>query len=136
MWCFGGEQLQGHLRLGRTLAEQLFLGVFSGRRKQSRTSFISAFGSQTVAIVRWASILRPSSLLPLNFHFNTILPGDYLLKPEQTHTQNQNRQNPNSSPNPTCYFNLELPGSCSACQCIYSVSITYLSFEVYWIQHK
>ena len=72
----------------------------------------------------------------LNFCFSTILPGDYLLKPEQTHTQNQNRQNPNSSPNPTCYFNLELPGSCSVCQCIHSVSTTYLSFEVYWIQHK
>ena len=126
-----GEQLQGHQRLCRTLAVQLFLSVFSGRRKQSRTSFISAFGSQTAAIVRRAPILQPSSLLHLNFHFSRILPGDHLLKPEQTCTQKQN-----SSPNPTCYFNLELPGSCSICQCIYSVSITYLSFEVYWMQHK
>ena len=136
MWCFDEEQLQGHLRLCRTLAARLFLGVFSGRRKQSRTSFISAFGSQTVAIVRQASILQPSSLLPLNFHFSTILPGDYLLKPEQTHTQNQNRQNPDSSANPTCSFNSEVPGSCSIGQCIYSVPITCLSFEVYWTQHK
>ena len=130
-----GEQLQGHQRLCRTLAVQLFLDVFLGRRKQNRTSFISAFGSQTVAIVRRAPILQSSSLLHLNFHFSTILPRDHLLKPEQTCTQ-QNRQNPNSSPNPTCYFNLEFPGSCSICQCIYSVSITYLSFEVYWMQHK
>lgn len=121
---FDGEQLQGHQRLCRTLAAQLFLGVFSGRRKQSRTSFISAFGSQTAAIVRQAPILQPSSLLHLNFHFSTILPGDHLLKPEQTCTQKQNRQNPNSSPNPTCYFQLRV-----------TRLLLYLSVHLFFIHH-
>lgn len=49
----------------------------------------SASGRQTLAVVRWASIL-PSSLPNLNFHYNTVLPWDCLFKPEEM--QKRNRQ--------------------------------------------
>ena len=89
-----------------------------------------------LAAVRRASVLQPSSLLNLNFHLSTVLPEDHLFKPKQTSKQNQNRQKPNSSQNLTWYFNLTFSGYCFIRQSIYSLSITYLSFKMCWVQHK
>lgn len=43
----------------------------------------------TLAVVREASFLQPSSLSNLNLCYNTVLPWDQLFKPEEIHKQNR-----------------------------------------------
>lgn len=43
----------------------------------------------TLAVVREASILQPSSLSDWNLWYNTVLPWDQLFKPEEMYKQNR-----------------------------------------------